>query len=62
MRVISKAVDRGYEILCDGCGAEFESGPVGLTFECPACGKSALAADILSDWMLRAGTMATAAD
>ena len=37
---------------------KFESGPVGLTFECPACGKSALAVDALSDWALRASTIA----
>ena len=59
MRIVSKAIDRGYEVYCENCGSEFDSGPVGLAFECPACGRSALAAEIVSEWMLR--TMAVAA-
>ncbi len=62
MRIPSKAVDRGYELHCENCGADFESGPVGLAFECPACGRSALAADVLSNWMLETTTAAAAAE
>ena len=60
MRIVSKALDSGYEILCEDCGSEFESGPVGLSFECPSCGKSALAADLVSHWMLKANELAAA--
>ncbi len=62
MHIVSKAVDRGYEIYCENCSSEFDSGPVGLAFECPACGQSALAADVVSEWMLRARVMVTAAE
>lgn len=62
MRIVSKAIDRGYEILCEECGAEFESGPVGLSFECPACGNSAMAADVVSHWMLDSADLASAAE
>ena len=62
MRIVSKAIDSGYEIYCENCGSEFDSGRVGLSFECPACGRSALAAEVVSEWMLRASAVATAAE
>ena len=52
MRIVSKALDNSYEVLCENCGARFESRAVGLYFECPSCGNRAMAADLISYWML----------
>ncbi len=62
MRIVNKAIDCGYEVHCENCGSEFDSGPVGLSFECPACGKSVLAAEVISEWMLRSEELVAVAD
>ncbi len=42
-----------YTLLCD-CGRRFRARHPVLTFECPACGSAAFAADLLADWLLGA--------
>ena len=51
MRIVNKA-EFGYQLVCESCGAEFESGRVGLAFECPGCGFSEMAAELVSEWTL----------
>ena len=42
-----------YTLLCD-CGRRFQARRPVLTFECPACGSAAFAADLLADWVMGA--------
>lgn len=49
MRIVAET-DKGYAVACD-CPNEFSTRRMRLAFECPNCGTTAYASELVCDWV-----------